>query len=103
MNQIIKQFTIVIILGFALMNPITRAANIEDNDPPVIASVDTMLFEDFNGAEGPINSSNLPEWTVIDSGVPEWDATSWSLYENSSYPQGNGDLARVSFSSANAI
>ena len=79
-------------------------SGIGDDDPPNIATVDTLLFEDFSGPEGPFESNPLPEWTVIDSGVPEWDETSWSRYYNSPYPDyWNGDLARVMFSGTGAI
>ena len=69
------------------------------NDTPELASVDTLLFEDFNGPEGPFVNNPLPGWTVIDNGVPEWDETSWSLYDPpSNYePYWNGNLARVFF------
>jgi len=74
-------------------------------DDPVTASVDSLLFEDFNGTEGPFANNPLPGWTVIDSGVPEWDETSWSLYDPpSNYePYWNGNLARVSFAGDDAI
>lgn len=79
-------------------------SGIGDDDPPDIATVDTLLFEDFSGPEGPFENNPLPEWTVIDSGVPEWDETSWSRYYNSPYPDyWNGDLARVMFSGTGAI
>jgi hypothetical protein len=99
----ILAITVIAFLNIIVFCSAVQASNIEINDPPVIASVDTLLFEDFNGPEGPFTENNLPGWTVIDSGVPEWDATSWSRYENNSYPQWNGDLARVMFSSAGAV
>lgn len=76
----------------------------ESDGGQTITSVDTLLFENFDGPEGPFEQYPLPEWTVIDSGVPEWDETSWSRYHNDPYPQyWNGDLARVLFSGTGAI
>ncbi len=91
--------TFVLLLQFG-----TALASDGESNPPTITTVDTLLFENFNGPEGPFVNNPLPEWTVIDSGVSEWDATSWSRYYNTPYPQyWNGDLARVLFSGTGAI
>jgi hypothetical protein len=80
------------------------AAENNSDPPPVIATVDTLLHENFSGTVGPFVNFPIPGWTVIDSGVPEWDATSWSRYVNTPYPQyWDGDLCRVIFSGTNAI
>ena len=94
----------IVCVSIVLMMAAGAWSGIGDDDPPDIATVDTLLFEDFSGPEGPFESNPLPEWTVIDSGVPEWDETSWSRYFNSPYPDDwNGDLARVMFSGTGAI
>ncbi|MEE9555489.1 MAG: hypothetical protein V3W18_14480, partial [candidate division Zixibacteria bacterium] len=36
-------------------------AGIGDDDPPDITTVDTLLFEDFSGPEGPFENNPLPE------------------------------------------
>jgi len=101
-----KSLIIIILAAAAIAVFAVSVSNAEfgEDNPPVIATVDTLLFENFNGPEGPFANNPLPEWTVIDSGVPEWDETSWSRYYNSPYPQyWNGDLARVMFSGTGAI
>ena len=91
------------VLWAAVFSP-ASASNINTDPPPTITSVDTLLYENFDGSEGPFALNPLPGWTVIDSGVPEWDETSWSRYVNTPYPQyWNGDLCRVMFSGTNAI
>jgi hypothetical protein len=99
---LILALTLGILLG---ANTVTSYAADYYNDPlPEINSVDTLLFEDFNGPEGAFQLNPLPGWTVIDSGVPEWDETSWSRYDNTTYQQyWNGDLCRVIFSGTNSI
>ncbi|UCE65243.1 MAG: choice-of-anchor J domain-containing protein [Candidatus Zixiibacteriota bacterium] len=80
------------------------AANVNTDPPPTITTVDTLLYENFNGTPGPLVTYPITGWTVIDSGVPEWDETSWARYVNAPYPQyWNGDLCRVMFSGVNAI
>lgn len=98
--------TLVPTLGilFGANSPLLYAADSSNDPPPIINSVDTLLFEDFAGAEGAFALNPLPGWVVIDSGVPEWDPTSWSLYENTNYSQyWNGNLARVIYSGTNSI
>jgi len=106
MNNIAKKsirWLILIALLITLLSFSAFAAG--NNDVPVAASVDSLLFEDFNGPEGPFADNPMPGWTVIDSGVPEWDETSWSLYDPpSNYePYWNGNLARVFFAGNDAI
>jgi len=101
-KYLILVLTVGILLGANTPYSMAEKANVDP--PPSITSVDTLLFEDFSGPEGPFALNPLPGWTVIDSGVPEWDETSWSRYENISYPQyWNGDLCRVIFSGTNSI
>jgi len=101
-NSLFLALTLGILLG--ANSSFIYAADYYTDPPPTVNSVDTLLFEDFSGAEGPFATNPLPGWTVIDSGVPEWDETSWSRYENTSYGQyWNGDLCRVIFSGTNSI
>ncbi len=101
-NSLFLALTLGILMG--ANSPFSFAADSQSDPPPEINSVDTLLIEDFSGPEGPFALNPLPGWVVIDSGVPEWDETSWSLYENTSYPQyWNGDLCRVIFSGTNSI
>jgi len=103
----LSKFTILVKTAGILLGAIISisfAADRNTDPPPTITSVDTLLFENFSGAEGPFEFNPLPGWTVIDSGASEWDETSWSRYENNSYQQyWNGDLCRVLFSGTNAI
>lgn len=99
----ILALTVGIFTGANLSTSVAADSNNID-PPPNISSVDTLLFENFNGPEGAFSVFPIPGWTVIDSGVPEWDETSWSRYENTSYPQyWNGDLCRVIYSGTNSI
>jgi hypothetical protein len=101
-KSLILALTVGIFLGANLSY--SYAAESNNDPPPQISSVDTLIFEDFSGFEGPFALNPLPGWTVIDSGVPEWDETSWSRYENTSYGQyWNGDLCRVLFTGTNSI
>jgi len=101
-HSLFLALTLGILLG--ANSPYSYAADSYTDPPPRINSVDTLLFENFNGPEGPFALNPLPGWTVIDSGVPEWDETSWSRYENTAYQQyWNGDLCRVIFSGTNSI
>ena len=102
-NRLLKAKLIVCLI-IIVMWAASAMAGINDDNPPVVATIDTLLFENFNSQEGPFETYPLPEWTVIDSGVPEWDETSWSRYYNTPYPDyWNGDLARVMFSGTGAL
>lgn len=106
MVRLCKITTLALTLGilFGANLPLAYAADTYSDPLPVVNSVDTLLFENFSGAEGPFALNPLPGWVVIDSGVPEWDETSWSRYDNTSYGQyWNGDLCRVIFSGTNSI
>ncbi|MCP4580122.1 MAG: hypothetical protein GY839_00780, partial [candidate division Zixibacteria bacterium] len=95
---------IIVFIGLLML--MTAPVYSADNDlsTDLITTIDTLLFEDFDGPIGPIVTNPVPGWTVIDSGVPEWDATSWSRYINGPYPDyWNGDIIRVLFAGDNAI
>jgi len=93
---------ILIIFALALMTNSARAD--DDLSTDLITAVDTLLYEEFIGAAGPIVNNPIPGWAVIDSGVPEWDRTSWSRYVNDPYPTyWNGDLIRIMFAGSTAI
>ncbi|MCD6163382.1 MAG: carboxypeptidase regulatory-like domain-containing protein [candidate division Zixibacteria bacterium] len=81
------------------------AAGSEGDLTTDIMIVDTLLSEDFSGPIGPIINNPIPGWTVSDSGVPEWDETSWSLYDPPAVyePYWNGNLCRTFFAGDNAI
>jgi len=94
--------TVSLIMIFCVSINLFADINPQD-DPPEIATVDTLLYENFSGTLGPLTEINLPDWTVIDSGTAEWDETSWSRYINTPYPDyWNGDLCRVMFSGPNS-
>jgi hypothetical protein len=65
----------------------------ENSALPIITAVDTLLFENFDGPEGPFADNPPPGWTVIDSGTAEWDDESWARNE-----RWGGAVAKVWFS-----
>ena len=104
-NSYLLRFMILLIstgVFWGALFSILSAENANTDPPPTITTVDTLLYENFNGTLGPLVTYPIPGWTVIDSGTAEWDETSWNRYTpNPLY--WNGDIARVFFSGTNAI
>ena len=96
--------TLSFVLLFFLMAGSATASG-SNGDTPLITVLDTILYENFSGTEGPFVNYPIPGWTVSDSGVPEWDETSWNLYDPPEVyePYWNGNLARVFFDGPGAI
>ena len=91
----VKSAVISVVALVIFNTSISDVATGETENPalPVIAAVDTLLFENFDGPEGPFADYPLPGWTVIDSGTAEWDDESWARNE-----RWGGAVAKVWFS-----
>ncbi len=91
----VKSFIIFVVALtiFNISTPDVAMAETGDSALPIIAAVDTLLFENFDGPEGPFADNPITGWTVIDSGTAEWDDESWNRNE-----RWGGAVAKVWFS-----
>ena len=84
---------VVALTMFNISTPDVAMGETDDSALPIITAVDTLLFEDFDGPEGPFANNPITGWTVIDSGSAEWDEESWHKYE-----RWGGFIARAAYS-----